>query len=68
MGVDNEAGALGDAKDFPAFLEDMGEGQEVQYTVVFAYRHALVIGLEGGMILSAGEDNAFGVACGARGI
>ena len=68
MGIDNHRGTLGQGKEGPSALEDMGVRKEVHHTVVLTDRHALVVGLEGSMILSVRQDDALGIACGTAGV
>ena len=58
IGIHNQRGSLRQAKDLPAFLEDMGKRQEVEHTVLLTDGHAFVVGLHRGMILPASQDDA----------
>ena len=68
IGVDNEFGTLGETQNHPTALEDMGEGQEVHDAVFLAYRHTLVVGRKGGMVLPVGQHHSLRVARGTAGI
>ena len=62
ISVDNEARSFRNTQDLPSFLKDMGEGQEIEHTIVFAYWHTLVVGLHGCLILATGKNHTLGVA------
>ena len=68
MGINNHRSTLGQRQDGPAALKDMGIGQEVHDTVLFTYRHTLVVGLKGCMELSMRQDDTLGISCCTTGV
>ena len=57
ISVHNQLSTLRQAQNFPTLLEDMGKRQEIQYTIVLANGHTLIIGLHRSMILATRQDN-----------
>ena len=68
VGVDDEVAALAYAQVSPSTLKDVGEGQEVYYAVFLRDGHHLVVGLQGGVILTVGKHDTLAVARCAAGV
>ena len=68
IGVDDEVAALAYAQISPSTLKDVGEGQEIYHAVFLRDGHHLVVGLQGGVILTVGKHDTLAVARCAAGV
>ena len=68
ISIDDEFGTFTQAEICPSTLKDMGEWKEVDDTILFGNRNALIVCLQSSIILAIGQHHALAISSCSTGI
>ena len=68
ISIDDEFGTFAQAEICPSTLKDMGEWKEINDTVLFGNRNALIVCLQSSIILAIGQHHALAISRCSTGI